>query len=170
MAVLGNTNKYYGSGSHRAATVTDPRTSGAASVKRSLGAFYDRQWTFGTTAWGTNLATFLARGMAIQFNSSLLRSGGPGAAFSAFGIQQNTAGTISGQVTELTVGVPYAIVHLFLRKTGAYIASARADATGHYTFYSLDTTITAEDGYLAVALDPATGSTYDALAHDRLTP
>lgn len=178
MASLGNTDKYYGVGAHRQLTLSVPTASGAA-ISTRFGNLYNRRYSAGTDRCGTDMGTFMARGCSRGTNMqvdvalstiTVQRLAGPQAAFSSFGVEQNTAGSITGTVTELGVGVPYAMVHLFMRKTGVWIASARADASGAYGFLGLDATITAQDGYLGVAIDPATGATYDALAHDRLTP
>jgi hypothetical protein len=79
------------------------------------------------------------------------------------------AGAIIGKVSENGGGaVSGAVVRLYLRSTGALLASTTTNSVGYYWFTALDHTDTAN--FFVVAFDPAGGTQYNAEILDLLTP
>lgn len=83
-------------------------------------------------------------------------------------IYRPNAGIIGGTVIENSLPVPYALVRVYYRVTGALVAGTRADANGVFLVDGLDPVDL--NNYYAVALDPDGGVLYNALIFDRLTP
>ena len=80
-------------------------------------------------------------------------------------------GSITGEVKENGVALPYCTVCIYYRQNGFLIARTKTDANGEFTFYDLDPTplADADDArYFIVALDPNGGVLYNAQIFDRL--
>jgi len=74
---------------------------------------------------------------------------------------------IRGQVQQDGVALPHVVVHLYYRKTGLLIATARSNLAGDVVFPDL---MLDALGYYAVALDPEGAPLQNAIIWDRLSP
>jgi hypothetical protein len=77
------------------------------------------------------------------------------------------SGTFSGSVLEAGVPVPNAVVRVYERASGYFVAETRTNASGLFSFPnqrqgSID--------HYVIALDPEGGALYNALIFDRVAP
>jgi hypothetical protein len=80
-------------------------------------------------------------------------------------------GTLSGTFKINTVPVYRGLVMLGYRPSGQIIKTTRTAADGSFSFSGLDRTVTVDNGYFAIAIDPnGLGTQYDSQILDRLIP
>lgn len=75
--------------------------------------------------------------------------------------------SFSGTVIANGQPVPDCVVRLYHRASGLPLDFARTAANGTYSFHNL---YGASEAYFVVAFDPDSGTQYNAVIHDRLTP
>jgi hypothetical protein len=78
-----------------------------------------------------------------------------------------TPGTFSGSVKEAGNPVPNAVVRVYERASGFFVAETRTNAAGLFAFPNQRQ---ASIDYYVIALDPEGGALYNGLIYDRVAP
>lgn len=77
------------------------------------------------------------------------------------------SGTFSGTVKEGGVAVPNAVVRVYERASGFFVAQTKTNALGEFQFTGQRQGV---NDYYVIALDPDGGALYNGLIFDRVAP
>lgn len=85
------------------------------------------------------------------------------------GVLFRNGGKIAGVVKESGVGVPNAVVRIYYRPSGVFVAGARTASDGTFEVSGFDQDDVGKN-FSAIAFDPAGGTQYNAVIFDYLNP